>query len=175
MIASPILQERIDAGTADTGVLKDSKDFVTDMVRVNPTLTCALFSDKVKSSSHHIITWSLPTGLAFEHMSLHLGCTPEICLVKLWGHRLQSPTTLFTACICKSIVTAVVVDKLQLPTAKRHHDVAGFVCQFVTCHAQLECDRVTTWHPSFSCSSCRPFIKLWRRNVDGIHTVTGTQ
>ena len=82
-----IPQEYIEAGMADTGVLKDGKDFVTDTIRVNPALTRALFSDKVKSSGARVITWALPTGLVIEHTGLFLGRTPEIRLVELWGRR----------------------------------------------------------------------------------------
>jgi hypothetical protein len=80
-------KEYIDAGMADTAVLKDGKDFVTDTIRQNPTLTRALYSDKVSSSGGRIITWALPTGLVFEHTGLFLGRVPEIRLVELWGRR----------------------------------------------------------------------------------------
>jgi hypothetical protein len=75
-----------EAGMTDTAVIKDGKDFFTDTKRSNPTLTRALFSDKVKSSGGCIITWALPTGLIFGRTSLYLGRAPEMRLVELWGN-----------------------------------------------------------------------------------------
>jgi hypothetical protein len=70
---------------ADTCVLKDGKGFVTETIYVNPSITRALFSDKVKSSGARLITWVLPIGLVFEHTGLYLGRVPEMQLVELWG------------------------------------------------------------------------------------------
>jgi hypothetical protein len=104
-----IPQEYIAAVTADTGVLKDGKDFVTNTIRANhPALTRALFSENVKSSGGHIITWALlPTSFVFEHTCLYLRRVPEMQLLELWGRekKLQNkPTSIISLFAYYSLV-----------------------------------------------------------------------
>ena len=82
-------QQYTDEGLEQCYAVPDGKDFMIFTTRKNTLFTGASYSDKVHHSAVHIISWSTPQGLSFEHTDCFLGRVSEKKPVELWGTRLK--------------------------------------------------------------------------------------
>ena len=67
------------------GALVDGKDFLTETVRVDRVLNCALARNKMHASAFRLLTWSLPCGAVLERTPAFLGRASEKSLMNIWG------------------------------------------------------------------------------------------
>ena len=70
---------------ANVACLVDGKDMVSDTIRANSHASRHQWSSKMNSSSFRVITWSTPTGLAFEYTDVYFARVGESRLVEHHG------------------------------------------------------------------------------------------
>ena len=83
----------IDMNLRMIGALVDGKDFLTETVRSDRVLNCALASNKMHHSAFRVLTWSLPCGAVIERTPAFFGRASEKALMNTWGKlgRLKFP------------------------------------------------------------------------------------
>ena len=78
-------QSYIDLDLRKVGAILDGKDFYSDTVRGNRTISTVQQRNKLGKSSIRILTWSLPCGLNFEHTDTFFARPTEKKLNFIWG------------------------------------------------------------------------------------------
>ena len=75
------------------GLVVDGKDFLTETVRSDRVLNCALASNKMHHSAFRVLTWSLPCGAVVERTAAFFARASEKALMNTWGSagRLKLP------------------------------------------------------------------------------------
>lgn len=74
-----------DLGLKKVGAIIDGKDFYTDTVRSDRSISTAQQGNKLNSSSIRILTWSLACGLNFEHADGIFARATEKNINEIWG------------------------------------------------------------------------------------------
>jgi len=79
-------QSYIDMDLRKIGLIVDGKDFLTETVRSDRVLNCALASNKMHHSCFRVLTWSLPCGAVVERTPAFFARASEKALMNTWGN-----------------------------------------------------------------------------------------
>jgi len=75
----------IDMDLRKIGALVDGKDFLSETVRSDRVLNCALASNKMHHSAFRLLTWSLPCGAVIARTPALFGRASEKAIMSTWG------------------------------------------------------------------------------------------